>query len=184
MSALLNYRCLNEVPGLSNPTSEMISSWLWERLKPALPALSWITVYETASCGANFDGASYRIWKDFTLDSAVRHRRAPGNDPRHAIHGHTFTVRLHLSAPLDRLMGWTVDFGDVKAIFDPVFKTLDHHPLYEQPGLEDGDTATIARWIYQRAKQNLPQLVRVDLYESEGCGSIVGENLGGPALPV
>lgn len=184
LSAMLNYQCLNEVPGLSNPTSEMISSWLWAHLKPTLPALSWITVYETASCGANFDGDQYRIWKDFTIDSAVRHRRAPENDPRHAIHGNTFTLRLHLSAPLDQLMGWTVDFGDVKAIFDPVFKSLDHQPLHEQPELEDGDTATIARWIYHRAKQDLPQLVRVDLYESEGSGSIVGEDLRGPALPV
>ncbi|MFX6755263.1 6-carboxytetrahydropterin synthase, partial [Acinetobacter baumannii] len=47
IAAQVNYRCLNDVPGLENPTSEMISSWLWERLKPALPALSWVTVYET-----------------------------------------------------------------------------------------------------------------------------------------
>ena len=184
ISAMLNYKCLNEIPGLSNPTSEMISSWLWEQLKPKLPALSWITVYETASCGANFDGERYRIWKDFTLDSAVRHQYAPLDDPRHGIHGHTFTLRLHLSAHLDQMMGWTVDFGDVKTIFDPVFKSLDHHPLHEQTGLENGDTATIEDWIYQRTKKELPQLVRVDLYESEGCGSIVGEDLGGPALPV
>lgn len=46
IAAQVNYRCLNDVPGLENPTSEMISSWLWERLKPALPALSWVTVYE------------------------------------------------------------------------------------------------------------------------------------------
>lgn len=184
IAAQVNYRCLNEVQGLENPTSEMISSWLWERLKPALPALSWVTVYETASCGATFDGLNYRIWKDFTLDSAVRHRQAPSTDPRHGIHGHTFTLRLHLSAPLDQVMGWTVDFGDVKAIFDPMFKSLDHHALYEQPGLEDGDTGSIARWIYERARSELPQLVRVDLYESEGNGSIVGADLAGPAMPV
>lgn len=180
----LNYHCLNEVPGLSNPTSEMLSSWLWERLKPALPALSWVTVFETASCGANFDGECYRIWKDFTLDSAVRHERAPTSDRRYRIHGHTFTLRLNLRAPLDAVMGWTIDFGDVKAIFDPIFKSLDHHPLYEQPGLANGDTATIASWIYRRAKVDLPQLVRVDLYESQGSGSVVGLDLGGPALPV
>ena len=184
IAAQVNYRCLNEVPGLENPTSEMISSWLWERLKPALPALSWITVYETASCGATFDGSNYRIWKDFTIDSAVRHRLAPVNDPRHAVHGHTYTLRLHLSAPLDQVMGWTVDFGDVKAVFDPIFKTLDHHPLHEQADLADGDTSTIARWLYEKTGRELPQLARVDLFESEGCGSLVGVNLDGPALPV
>lgn len=184
IAAEVNYRCLNDVAGLENPTSEMISSWLWKRLKPALPALSWVTVYETASCGATFDGSNYRIWKDFTIDSAVRHRRAPTNDPRHAVHGHTYTLRLHLGAPIDQVMGWTVDFGDVKAVFDPIFKSLDHHPLHEQADLADGDTTTIARWLHETTRRELPQLVRLDLFESEGCGSLVGADLGGPALPV
>jgi 6-pyruvoyltetrahydropterin/6-carboxytetrahydropterin synthase len=184
IAAEINYRCLNDVPGLSNPTSEMISSWLWERLKPELPAMSWVTVYETASCGATYDGSNYRIWKDFTIDSAVQLRHAPSDDPRHRIHGHTYTLRLHLKAPLDQVMGWTVDFGDVKAVFDPIFKSLDHHPLHEQPELADGDTTTIARWLHERTRIELPQLTRVDLFESEGSGSIVAEDLGGPALPV
>jgi len=184
IAAQLNYRCLNEIPGLENPTSEMISSWIWERLKPALPTLSWVTVYETASCGATFDGSIYRIWKDFTIDSAVRYRHAPASDPRHAIHGHTYTLRLHLQAPLDQLMGWTVDFGDVKAVFDPIFKSIDHHPLHEKADLADGDTNTIARWLHETTRRELPQLVRVDLFESEGCGSLVGNDLRGPALPV
>ncbi len=183
-ASMVEYRCLNDVAGLENPTSELISSWLWQRLEPALPQLSWMTVYETASCGATFDGERYRIWKDFTIDSAVRHRRAPISNPRHGIHGHTYTLRLHLSAPLDQVLGWTVDFGDVKAVFDPVFKSLDHQPLHEVDGLEDGDTATIARWIFARAKCEIPQLVRVDLFDSEGGGSIVGDVSGGPALPV
>ena len=49
----LNYRCLNDIAGLQNPTSENISAWLWDRLKPVLPELSWVTVYETGSSGAN-----------------------------------------------------------------------------------------------------------------------------------
>lgn len=184
ISEQVNYRRLNDVPGLENPTSERISSWLWERLKGDLSALCWVSVYETASCGATFDGMRYRIWKDFTIDSAVQHRRAPAHDPRSGIHGHTYTLRLHLDAPLDQVMGWTIDFGDVKAVFDPIFKALDHHPLHEHPGLEDGDTATIARWIHEQARRELPQVVRVDLFESEGGGSMVGADLSGPALPV
>jgi len=184
IEAQVNYQYLNEIPGLSNPTSEMISSWLREQLKPVLPAMSWVTVYETASCGATYDGSNYRIRKDFTIDSAVQHRHAPSNDPRHQVHGHTYTLRLHLGAPLDQVMGWTIDFGDVKAVFDPIFKSLDHHPLHEQAELGDGDTTTIARWLHTRARRELPQLVRVDLFESEGCGSLVGVELAGPALPV
>jgi len=180
----LNYRCLNEIEGLSNPTSEVISSWLWGRIQPALPELSWITVFETGSCGANFDGKNYRIWKEFTLDSAVQIKGAPAGTAESRIHGHTFTLRLHLSAPLDTVLGWTIDFGDVKSVFDPIFKALDHQPLHEIAALVDSDTTSIAQWIFKTTKEQLPQLVRVDLYETPGCGAIVAQDIAEPALPV
>ena len=180
----LNYQCLNGIDGLSNPTSEVISSWLWARLKPQLPALSWITVYETGSCGANFDGTNYRIWKELTLDSAVRLNHAPDASPLRGIHGHTFTLRLHLQAPLDAVMGWTVDFGDVKTLFDPIFKAIDHRPLYEIADLPDGDTASLAAWVLAKGRAVLPSLDRVDMYETRGCGSIVSAASDGPVIPV
>ncbi len=179
-----NHACLNDIPELKNPTSELISSWLWERMRPQLPELSWITVYETASCGANFDGTHYRIWKDLTLDSSLQLRQAPAGDALRRIHGHTYTLRLHLSAPLDQVMGWTIDFGDVKEIFNPIFRALDHQPLHEIPDLADCDTASIAHWILEKARAQLPQLDRVDLYETRGCGAIVSVGEEGPALPV
>ncbi|HSI61095.1 MAG TPA: 6-carboxytetrahydropterin synthase [Ideonella sp.] len=184
LHAQLDHACLNDLPGLHNPTSEMLSSWLWARLKPQLPDLSWITVYETGSCGANFDGSRYRIWKEFTLDSALRLQHAPDGSALRRIHGHTYTLRLHLSAPLDEVMGWTVDFGDVKTIFDPIFKALDHQPLYEIADLADNDTASIAAWVLRKARAQLPQLDRVDLLETRGCGAIVSAGDAGPALPV
>jgi len=180
----LNYQCLNAIAGLHNPTSEVMSSWLWARLKPVLPELSWVTVYETGSCGANFDGQDYRIWKELTLDSAIQLKRAPAGSPLRGIHGHTYTLRLHLSAPLDAVMGWTVDFGDVKTLFDPIFKAIDHRPLYEIADLPDGDTASLAAWVLAKARAGLPQLDRVDMYETRGCGSIVSAASDGPVIPV
>ncbi|MDM4768500.1 6-carboxytetrahydropterin synthase [Pelomonas sp. SE-A7] len=169
----LNYQCLNGIEGLSNPTSEVISAWLWQRLKPQLPELSWVTVYETGSCGANFDGRHYRIWKELTLDSAIQLKRAPEGHVLRGIHGHTYTLRLHLAAELDQLMGWTVDFGDVKTQFDPIFKAIDHRPLYEIADLPDGDTASLSAWVLAKGRAALPQLDRVDMYETRGSGSIV-----------
>lgn len=180
----LNFNCLNEIDGLCNPTSENIAAWIWARIKPLLPELSWVTVFETGFCGANFDGESYRIWKEFTLDSAVRVSRAPEGSPRSRRHGHTYTLRLHLEAPLNAVKGWTIDFGDVKEIFDPIFKSIDHHPLYELQGLADGDVASVADWIYSRTKPQLPSLYRVDLHETPGNGCAVSELDGGPTMPV
>ncbi|HEY7803986.1 MAG TPA: 6-carboxytetrahydropterin synthase [Orrella sp.] len=184
----LSFQCLNDIPGLENPTSELLSSWIWQRLKSVVPTLSAVTVYETASCGATFDGEHYRIWKDFSVDSAVRYRHAADvEDPRARLHGYTYTLRLHLCAPLDDVMGWTVDFGDVKEVFNPVFKALDHHPLHENPELSavsDGDTASMARWLFHKTQRMLPSMVRVDLFETEGCGASVGTDLQGPSLPL
>lgn len=180
----LHHACLNDLPGLENPTSEMLAAWIWERLQPQVPGLGWVRVYETASCGANFDGTGYRIWKEFRLDSAVRLARAPAGDARRRIHGHTFVLRLHLHAPLDAVLGWTIDYGDVKRLFDPVFRDLDHRPLHEQAELADADTASLARWIGVRAGALLPQLERLDLYETPGCGVILNLGDADPAVPI
>lgn len=182
--AELDHACLNDIPGLQNPTSELISSWIWKRLKPKLPELSWVTVYETASCGAHFDGSHYRIWKEISLDSALRLTRAPNGDPRRRIHGHTYTLRLHLHAPIHAVLGWTIDFGDVKEIFNPIFKVLDHQSLHEIPGIIDNDPASLVRWMRQEAAGKLPQLDRIDLYETRGCGAILSWNDEGPAIPI
>lgn len=179
----LNYACLNEIEGLDNPTSEMLSRWLWQRLSGELPGLRSIQVYETASCGAQYDGAAHRIWKDFHLDCAVRLKRAPASSPLAGLHGHTYTLRLHLSAPLDELRGWAVDFGDVKERFRPVFKALDHHALHDIPDLADADSASLARWALQRAREQLPQTCRVDVFETEGCGATAVVS-GAPLAPV
>ena len=43
----LDHRCLNEVEGLENPTSEHLAKWIFDRLRGRLPGLVEITVAET-----------------------------------------------------------------------------------------------------------------------------------------
>jgi 6-pyruvoyltetrahydropterin/6-carboxytetrahydropterin synthase len=81
-------------------------------------------------------------------------------------------------------MGWALDFGDVKEVFKPVFKALDHHALHDIPDLTDGDAAHLGRWVLAQARQRLPQLDRVDIFETEGCGALVGVEQGAPFAAV
>jgi 6-pyruvoyltetrahydropterin/6-carboxytetrahydropterin synthase len=53
---LLDHNYLNDIEGLSNPTSEVLARWIWHRLKPTLPELSKIAVYETCTAGCEYDG--------------------------------------------------------------------------------------------------------------------------------
>ncbi|NDY95815.1 6-carboxytetrahydropterin synthase [Wenzhouxiangella limi] len=180
----LDHACLNDIPGLDNPTSEHIAGWIWRRLQQTLPDLSWVTVYETATAGCSHDGEHYRIWKEMSLDSAVRLNNAPQGDRRRRIHGHSFTVRLHLLAGLDQVMGWVMDYGDVKTLFRPVFERLDHQPLHGLPDLADTDPASLARWTRRAIGDQLPALDRIDFYQTPGCGAILSWGARPPALPI
>ncbi len=53
---VLDHNYLNEVAGLENPTSENLAAWLWDRLKPSLPALCRVTVYETCEARCEYEG--------------------------------------------------------------------------------------------------------------------------------
>jgi 6-pyruvoyltetrahydropterin/6-carboxytetrahydropterin synthase len=53
----LDHFYLNEVEGLSNPTSEVLARWLWDHLKPALPMLAEIVVHETCTSRCEYRGS-------------------------------------------------------------------------------------------------------------------------------
>lgn len=52
----LDHHFLNEIPGLENPTSEIIASWIWHKLR--LPGLSLVVVHETCTSGAIYSGTA------------------------------------------------------------------------------------------------------------------------------
>jgi len=52
----LDHRLLNELPGLANPTSEMLAVWVWDRLHPVLPMLAEVIVHETCTSRCEYRG--------------------------------------------------------------------------------------------------------------------------------
>jgi 6-pyruvoyltetrahydropterin/6-carboxytetrahydropterin synthase len=52
----LDHYYLNEIPGLANPTAEVLAGWLFERIKARLPLLSSIIVRETCSTACEYSG--------------------------------------------------------------------------------------------------------------------------------
>ncbi|HZR16694.1 MAG TPA: 6-carboxytetrahydropterin synthase QueD [Verrucomicrobiae bacterium] len=69
----LDHRYLNEIVGLENPTSERIGIWIWNKLKPALPLLTEVTVAETCTAKCVYRGPKTKT------DSAAKKRRTPKN---------------------------------------------------------------------------------------------------------
>jgi len=52
----LDHYYLNDIPGLSISTSEMIAVWLWNKIKPELAMLDEIVVYETCTSACHYRG--------------------------------------------------------------------------------------------------------------------------------
>ena len=52
----LDHHYLNEVPGLENPTSEVLAKWIWERLVGVLPDLTEVRIRETCTSGVIYRG--------------------------------------------------------------------------------------------------------------------------------
>ena len=52
----LDHRNLNEVPGLENSTCEILAAFVWNAIRPAVPQLSAVTVWETVDASCTYRG--------------------------------------------------------------------------------------------------------------------------------
>jgi len=52
----LDHKLLNDIPGLKNPTSELVAVWVWDHIKPNLSCLKKIELRETPGSGVVYEG--------------------------------------------------------------------------------------------------------------------------------
>lgn len=51
----LDHHTLNDVPGLENPTAEVLAEWIFLQLVGRLPELASVTIWETEKCSATYN---------------------------------------------------------------------------------------------------------------------------------
>lgn len=112
------------------------------------------------------------IFKIFTIEAAHRLPNLPEQHKCRRLHGHSFTIEIHVRGPLTDKEGWVMDFADVKHAFSPLYEQLDHHYLNDIPGLENPTSENLARWIWVRLKPELPLLSKVIVRETCTAGCI------------
>lgn len=52
----LDHSYLNDIPGLENPTIEIMAAWFWQHLATSLPGLSEIVIHETPRARVSYCG--------------------------------------------------------------------------------------------------------------------------------
>jgi 6-pyruvoyltetrahydropterin/6-carboxytetrahydropterin synthase len=53
---VIDHKLLNEIPGLQNPTCELLAVWIWNKIKVDLPQLKRIELHETPTSGVVYEG--------------------------------------------------------------------------------------------------------------------------------
>ena len=111
------------------------------------------------------------IFKVFTIEAAHRLPNVPEGHKCARLHGHSFRIEVHVSGEPGPETGWVMDFGDIKAAFEPIHARLDHHYLNDVPGLENPTSERLAQWIWARLQPGLPDLAEIVVHETctSGC---------------
>lgn len=112
------------------------------------------------------------IFVTLSFDAAHRLPCVPAGHKCGNLHGHTFTVEVHVGGDVDAERGWVIDFGDLKRLARPVVDSLDHAYLNDIPGLENPTSENIARWLWSRLLPDLPGLARIVVRESPTSGAV------------
>lgn len=110
------------------------------------------------------------IFKEFTFEAAHRLPNVPAGHKCARLHGHSFQVRVTVEGDLDPVLGWVMDFADLKAACRDVHDALDHRYLNEIPGLENPTSEVVAAWIWDRLWSRVPlSAVQVRETCTSGC---------------
>lgn len=112
------------------------------------------------------------LFKEFTFDSAHFLPNVPEGHKCKEMHGHTYRLRVWVEGPLDPVLGWVMDFADLKKVVKPVVNRLDHKCLNKIKGLENPTCERIAVYIWDEVKPLLPLLAKIELHETPTSGVI------------
>ena len=95
------------------------------------------------------------------------------------LHGHTWEVILYLRRKELSSSGISVDFQVVKNYLDPLVAQIDHTLLNDCEPFKTSlnpSAENIARWFYNSLSPSLPDLKRVEVFETPSCSVIYDED--------
>lgn len=102
------------------------------------------------------------LTRTFFFEAA--HQNPEGTPAQQRMHGHSYAVELVVRGEVESPFGWLIDYGEIKAAFQPIYDQLDHAYLNELPELKDTRLRALQAWIAERAKRALPMVAEVRLF--------------------
>jgi 6-pyruvoyltetrahydropterin/6-carboxytetrahydropterin synthase len=105
--------------------------------------------------------AMIELSQEFSFDAA--HFLGVGGSENRRMHGHSFYVEVTLRGEPNPTTGILRDLGEVKAALAAIHQLLDHQLLNDVQGLGTPTLENLAVFIHGRAKEALPEVIRVKI---------------------
>jgi len=112
------------------------------------------------------------IYKEFSFDSAHFLPNVPDGHKCKNMHGHTYKLKVFVQGELDPHYGWIMDYKELKDAIAPMIDQLDHKLINDIDGLQNPTAENITIWIWNHLQPLVPQLSRIELYETPTTGVI------------
>ena len=103
---------------------------------------------------------TWTICKEFRFEAS---HQLPHHDGKCArLHGHSWRMVVRVRADGLALngpkQGMVMDYGDLKAILNPIVEKLDHHHLNDIPGLANPTSEVISQWVALQVESEFKKL--------------------------
>jgi len=105
--------------------------------------------------------------RTFRFEAAHQLPNAPKGHKCRQVHGHGYRLDIHVTGQVDPDLGWVMDFGTIDQAVRPVIAQLDHHMLNEIDGMANCTAELIAKYIWDRLADSLPEMSAVTVWESD-----------------
>ena len=107
-----------------------------------------------------------RLIRSYHFEAAHRLPHVPPGHKCARIHGHGFGIEIVIKGLVDPTLGWCIDYGEIDAVWEPLYQAFDHHYLNDIPGLENPTSENLARYVWDYFRTRLPNLERVVVMET------------------
>lgn len=111
------------------------------------------------------------IFRVYRFEAAHRLPHVPEGHKCGRLHGHSYSVEVHVRGTPGERTGWIVDFAEIDAAAAPAVEELDHRLLNDIDGLSNPTSEVLAAWLWRRIAPRLAGLARVVVRETctSGC---------------
>jgi 6-pyruvoyltetrahydropterin/6-carboxytetrahydropterin synthase len=107
-----------------------------------------------------------RLSKTFRFEAAHDLPCFPEGHKCRRLHGHSFVFDVIVEGDIPADRGYLIDYGDIKAVVNPLVDRLDHYYLNDIPGLANPTSEVISAWLYGQIKPALPLLAAIVVHET------------------